>query len=57
MSFRIRDDKTGEILFETDNIIDLMDKLEEYEFVHDRLVKGVSARISEYGKGQKYGRS
>ena len=50
MSFRIRDDKTGKVLFETDNIIDLMDKLEEYEFVHDRLVKGVSARISDYGK-------
>ena len=57
MSFRIRDHKTGEILFETDNIISLMDKLEEYEYVEDRIVKDVSARISEYGKGQKYGRS
>lgn len=56
MSFRIRDQETGEILFETDSIIVLMDKLEEYDLCEDRTVKEVSARISNYGKEKKYGR-
>ena len=55
MSFRIRDDKTGKIIYETDNIVDLMDQLDWYEYEEDRPVKGISARISKYGESKVNG--
>ena len=53
MSFRIRDSETGKMLFETDNIVELMDQLDEYEHEHDRPVKEIVPRTSELGEEMK----
>jgi len=55
MSFRIIDDKTKEILFETDSIVEFTDKLEEYEYVEDRPMVGFYPIASEYGVKKRDG--
>jgi hypothetical protein len=55
MSFRIIDDKTGDIIFETSSIVEFTDKLEEYEYVEDRPMVGFYPKISEYGAKKRDG--
>ena len=53
MSFRIVDSETGKVLFETDNIVVLMDQLDTYEYEDGRPVKEIVPRISELGEELK----
>lgn len=53
MSFRIVDSKTGEVLYDTDDIVELMKELDHYEYAKDRPVKEIVPRISPLGEELK----
>jgi translation elongation factor P/translation initiation factor 5A len=55
MTFRIIDDKTNKVLYETDSIVDFMDEIEKYEYVEDRPMVGFYPKISEYGEKMRDG--
>ena len=55
MSFRIIDDKTNKVLFETDSIVEFTDELEKYEYVEERPMIGFYPKISKYGEQMRDG--
>lgn len=53
MSFRIVDSKTGKVIFDTDDITELMKELDHYEYAEDRPAKEIVPRISKLGEELK----